>query len=197
MTKTSSPRLICTRLTVAAAAAVLVPAAHGAVFSYITTLTGAAEAPPNASPGFGSSILDIDTVANTMRLRTTFGGLTGNVTVAHIHGATAVAGTGTAGVATPTPTFPAFPAGVTSGSYDRTFDMTLASSYNGAFVTANGGVAGARAALFQAVADGKTYLNIHSSTFGGGEIRGFYAVPGAGVLALAGPIGLVALRRRR
>ena len=52
--------------------------------------------------------------------------------------------------------------------------MTLASSYNPAFVTAHGGtVAGAEADLLAGLKAGQAYLNIHSSTFPGGEIRGF------------------------
>jgi hypothetical protein len=42
-------------------------------------------------------------------------------------------------VATTLPTFAGFPLGVTSGTYINTLDLTLASSYNPAFVTANGG----------------------------------------------------------
>ena len=83
------------------------------------------------------------------------------------------------GVATTVPTFPGFPLGVTSGTYDMTFDLTLASSYNPAFVTLQGGtVAGAELALETALLAGETYINIHTSTFPGGEIRGFLgAVP--------------------
>jgi hypothetical protein len=60
-----------------------------------------------------------------------------------------------------------------------TFDLTLASSYNPAFVTLQGGtVAGAELALETALLAGETYINIHTSTFPGGEIRGFLgAVP--------------------
>jgi hypothetical protein len=109
-----------------------------------------------------------------MHVNVTFTGLLGTTTASHIHAPTAVAGTGTAGVATQTPYFTGFPIGVTSGSYDNTFDMTQTSSYNSSFVTANGGTAaGAEAALFAAIADGKAYLNVHSSVFTGGEIRGF------------------------
>jgi hypothetical protein len=109
-----------------------------------------------------------------MRVQATFSGLTGNTTASHIHAPTAAAGTGTAGVATTTPTFTGFPTGVKAGTYDHTFDMTLASSYNPAYITANGGSpATAFIAFKAAVAAGKSYLNIHSSFAAGGEIRGF------------------------
>jgi len=75
-------------------------------------------------------------------------------------------------VATTTPTFPGFPLAVTSGTYDRTFDLTLPSSYNPAFVTAEGGVPQAEAALIAAIESGASYLNIHTMNFPGGEIRG-------------------------
>ena len=150
------------------------PAAHAAVTTYTATLTGPNESPPNASPGIGQAQVDVDPVAHTMRVVVVFSGLTGTTTASHIHGPTAVPGIGTAGVATTLPTFTGFPLGVTFGNYDHTYDMTLASSYNPSFITANGGTsASAEAALFAAISGGKAYLNIHSSTFGGGEIRGF------------------------
>ena len=141
---------------------------------YWASLSGPAEAPPNISPGTGKALVTIDAVANTMRVQATFSGLLAGVTASHIHAPTAVAGTGTAGVATTTPTFTGFPSGVTAGTYDRTFDMLLASSYNPAYVTANGGTPGsAWTALRAAISAGRSYLNIHSSMFPGGEIRGF------------------------
>jgi len=178
--RTLTTRLIVGRLlaVVAAIAVVTGSSAHAAVVSYSATLNGASESPPNGSAGIGAAQVDIDAVANTMRVRVTFGNLTGTSTASHIHAPTAVAGTGTAGVATTTPTFAAFPLGVTSGAYDMTLDMTQASSYNPVFVTANGGTtASAEVALFQSIADGTAYLNIHSTVFPGGEIRGFL-IPG-------------------
>lgn len=170
-------RSIRARLVMAVVAAITIGAvssAHAAVFNYIAFLDGPSESPPVASTGIGSAQVDIDDVALTMRVRASFSGLVGNSTNSHIHAATAVAGAGTAGVATTTPTFPGFPSGVTSGVYDVTFDMTLASSYNPSYVTANGGTpASARAALFAAIAAGRAYYNIHSTFAGGGEIRGF------------------------
>src|SRR5262249_10918988 len=73
-----------------------------------------------------------------------------------------------------TPTFTGFPLGVTSGTYDHTFDTLSASSYNPAYVTAHGGTAaGAEAALAACLSAGGAYLNIHSTVDPGGEIRGF------------------------
>lgn len=141
---------------------------------YWVSLSGPAEVPSNNSPGIGKAIITIDAVANTMRVQSTFSGLLAGVTASHIHAPTAVAGTGTAGVATTTPTFTGFPSGVTAGTYDNTFNMLLASSYNPAYVTANGGTpASAWVALRTAISAGKSYLNIHSTMFPAGEIRGF------------------------
>ena len=141
---------------------------------YWVSLSGPAEVPPNNSPGTGKALVTIDAAANTMRVQATFSGLVAGVTAAHIHAPTAVPFAGTAGVATTLPTFAGFPSGVTFGTYDQTFNMLLASSYNPAYVTNNGGTtASAFAALRTAIAAGRAYLNIHSSTFPGGEIRGF------------------------
>jgi len=75
------------------------------------------------------------------------------------------------------------------------FDMTLASSWNPAFITANGGTpAGAEAALVAGAAAGEAYLNIHSTVVPGGEIRGFLVPvpePGTLSLAVAGLAGIV------
>jgi CHRD domain-containing protein len=173
---------------------------HADFIVYFATLNGPSESPPNASLGTGSAEVDVDTTANTMRVQATFSGLTGNTTASHIHSPTGLPGVGTAGVATTTPTFPMFPLGVTSGTYDQTFDMTLASSYNPAFITANGGTpASAEAALFAGLAGGRAYLNIHSTAFPGGEIRGFLATlpePASVVLLAAGGLGILAYSRR-
>jgi hypothetical protein len=166
-----------TRLHLLLAAALMLAAAvpaSAAVLHYHCNLSGAAEAPPNASPAVGGAEVTIDDVANTMRVQATFLGLLGNTTACHIHTPTAVAGTGTAGVATMTPAFTGFPLGVTAGSMDHTFDLTLTASFNGPFVTANGGTAaGAAAALLAGIAAGKAYFNVHTTSVPGGEIRGF------------------------
>lgn len=186
-------RCLAVPLVVAALAA----PANAIIVTYTAVLDGPSESPPNASPGTGFGQVDWDTVAHTMHVHATFSGLTGTTTASHIHAATTSPLTGTAGVATQTPSFSGFPLGVTAGVFDNTFDMTLLSSYNPAYVTANGGTAAsAEAALFSALNAGKAYLNIHSQTFGGGEIRGFL-VPAPGSAVLLGLGGLFASRRRR
>lgn len=174
-------------------------AAQAATVTFTAVLNGANESPANTSPGTGTATVVYDDVASMLQVSATFQDLLSPTTNAHIHCCTAVAGTGVIGVATPTPTFPGFPAGVTSGSYSREFDLTLASSYNAAFVTANGGTAAtAQAALVAGLFAGKTYFNIHSSQFGGGEIRGFLQVPEPGTLLLVGGglLGLVFRSRK-
>jgi hypothetical protein len=126
-----------------AAGTVALPAS-AVVIKYSTALDGLSEAPPNASPGIGSALVTVDFDLLTMRLETSFSDLIGTVTAAHIHCCTVVPGDGTVGVATTTPTFPGFPNGVSSGIYDETFDLTLASSFAPAFITANVDVDGAR-----------------------------------------------------
>ena len=115
-------------------------------------------------------------------------------------------------MATTTPTFTGFPSGVTFGFFDRTYDMTMASSFRAAFIADSGGtVGGARAALFSGIEDERAYLNIHSTQFPGGEIRGFLqecggqnstacpTVPEPASLTLAGLAlaGLILRRRSR
>ena len=136
--------------------------AHTVVYEAL--LDGPSEAPPVSSPGTGWARVTLDDHAFTMRVEASFADLVGNVTASHIHCCTAAAGSGTAGVATPVPTFPGFPSSVNAGSYDMSFDLTQASSWNAAYINANGGTtAGAFAALATGLADGKAYLNIHSS----------------------------------
>lgn len=185
-----------------AAGSLAIPAsAHAGIFVYTASLSGANESPPNASFGTGSARVTWNDVLRTMRVEVTFSGLSTGTTASHIHCCTTTPGVSTAGVATTTPNFVGFPLGVTSGSMDQTYDMTLSSSFNAAFVTANGGTAALAAdALFAGMAQGRSYYNIHTTNFPGGEIRGFLTAvpePSTVVLMAAGMLALIPVARRR
>lgn len=177
--------------------------AHATLIHFQTDLTGPGESPTNASPGMGTADVYFDDLAQTMEVKVSFWGLLGTATASHIHAATALPDTGTAGVATETPTFGGFPLGVMSGTYDHLFDLTLAASFNNSFINANGGtIAGASAALENALLSDKAYLNIHTTAFPTGEIRGFlHNVPDSAstgsLLAVALGAMAVILRNRR
>jgi hypothetical protein len=107
-----------------------------------------------------------------MTLTISFTGLSSPDSAAHIH--CCVASPGNAGVATVPPVFPGFPMGVTSGTYTHTMNMLDSASYNPPFITANGGTAAAaEAVLLHGLETGQAYLNIHTVSFPGGEMRGF------------------------
>lgn len=170
---------------------------QAATIDYIAYLNGASEFPPNASSGTGFGHVAYDSIAHTLLVQIDFTGLSGITTASHLHCCTASPDTGTAGVATQTPSFSGFPLGVFSGTYENTFDLTLASSWNAAFLTNNGGTAAGAEAAFADGLKGRVYLNIHTDQFPGGEIRGFlHQVPEPATIALLG-IGLVAIARRQ
>jgi hypothetical protein len=188
-----------TRMWAAVILASVTLAAPASAQQWIARFSGTTETPPNTSPGTGFSLVTL--TGNSMRVQASWSGLLGTTTVAHIHCCTTAPNTGPAGVATPTPTFPGFPAGVTFGSYDQTFDMTLTSSWNAAFITNNGGTtATALTALVNGMSTSRAYFNVHSSFATGGEINGYYVTtpePASMTMLGFGVLGIALAARRR
>ncbi len=188
-------------LVVALAVLLFTVVSQANTITYQAILSGPNESPANASPGTGFALITYDSIAHTLALDITFSGLTAPDTASHIHCCTSSPGTGTAIVATTTPTFPGFPTGVTSGHYVNTLDLTLSSSYNPAFITAHGGtVTQAELDLIAGINADEAYLNIHTGNFPGGEIRGFLTPvpePATMTLMAGGLIGLIRKRLHR
>jgi len=165
------PTLLVIALAIATALMLPVPAAYAIPMTFGTILSGANEVPPVASPGAGTAVVVLDPTAQTLQVITAFFGLTTPDTAAHIH-CCAPLGTN-AGVATTVPAFPGFPLGVTQGTYlSPLFSLTDPLIYNPAFVTAQGGLPQAEAALIAGIENDQTYFNIHTMANPGGEIRG-------------------------
>jgi hypothetical protein len=119
----------------------------GNILTLSLSISGQQEVAPTPSGGTGILTGTYNEATNLLSFSVMFNGLSGNTTAAHIHGP-APAGIN-AGVQIP---LVGFPAGVTSGSYANSYILTDA--------------------LETHLLDGLLYLNIHTSVYPGGEIRG-------------------------
>ncbi len=126
---------------------VALAASASAATGFTTMLSGANEVPPNASTASGTVVAILDNTGTQLACTVTFTGLTTGLTAAHIHKAAA----GTNGsVLFPFATTAV--AGMTSGTFSQTFTLTSANVSD--------------------LQNGLYYVNIHTSTYPGGEIRG-------------------------
>lgn len=172
---------------------------------FTSTLNGANERPnPVVTPGFGTGQANLSGDNNLLTVALTFQGLTSGTRAAHIHCCVGSELAGPVAV-----DFTAFPGELTSGSFSGVFDLSLASTYGGGFLSANGSdPLQARATFLNGLQSGQTYFNIHTALNPGGEIRGQLAALGpisavpepatwATMLAGFAMTGVVVRRRKR
>ena len=143
--------------------------------TFQTFLLGINEVPPNGSPASGFGQVVLNAAQTQITVDENWSGLVANATASHIH-------TAPVGVNGPvTFAFTSVPAATAGAIPTQVFSIT----------------AGQVASLFA----GNMYMNVHTSTFPGGEIRGQLApVPEPGTLALAGvgaaSLGWLARRKK-
>ncbi|HEY7307368.1 MAG TPA: CHRD domain-containing protein [Bryobacteraceae bacterium] len=158
-------------LILAGTAALSLPMAADTLFT--TTLSGALETPPTGSPATGTAMVDYITASNDLTYSVTFSNLEAGATVAHIH-------VGAPGV--PGPVILPLNLNGAAGSTSGTFSGTLTA----ADLTPGDGINTFQDAI-NALFAGNTYVNVHSSLFPAGEIRGqLGAVPEPGTWGLLG-----------
>lgn len=148
--------------------------------TFTATLQGSQEVPPRNTTATGTATVVLDDVTGKGTITVSFSGLSAAVTGGHIHCCA----------------FPGANAGVIVP-----FDAALTLTANGTAGSLTNYSLTLTAAQIAGLKNGQGYVNIHTSTFPGGEIRGqLNAVPEPGTLLLLGA-GLVSvaarLRKRR
>ena len=170
------------------AAALFAQPASATLITFNANFSGSQQATANPSFGTGAATLVADTVGQTLKVSESFTNLSAGSVAGHLH-------VGKFGMSGPVIIpFTNFPVGVTSGSYTGTF--TAANLIN----QTTSGVA-TFAELLTALTSNNAYLNIHSSLYPAGEIRGQVAatsVPEPMTLIVLGSgLAAMALARRR
>jgi hypothetical protein len=155
-------------LALACAGLLAATSASATTYTLTAILDGAQETPPVITLGNGTMTGTYDDVTNALSWSGSFADLNSGTTNAHFHGP-AAPGVGPAGVQVgmTAATGDVFPLGVTSGSFSGTATITDTQEAD--------------------LLAGLWYVNIHTTTSGGGEIRGQVAataVPEPASLAL-------------
>ncbi len=165
----------------------LAPSANAQVSIFQAILTGANEVPPNASNGFGISLVVYNFNSNSFEISTAYAGLTAAPAGGHIH-------RGAEGM---------------NGPIIFNFSSFLPATNSGSSTPTNGTLSAADEIELYA---GNLYVNLHTPQYPAGEIRGQLVFAGGGMpgpgtvvpepstfLLLSGGLaglGVLVLRRR-
>jgi hypothetical protein len=159
------------------------------------SLNGSQETNPVNTLGTGFGTATYNQGTNMLDVSMSWQNLTGTTTDSHIHCCFTPANRNASVALGFSATFPD---GVTSGTFNQSYDLLDTSVYTASFLNTFGGgtAAGARDALLAGMTNGTAYFNIHTSFVGSGEIRGDISpVPEPSTWALIG-VGAVILGAR-
>jgi len=136
------------------------PVSH--VVTFRATLLGTQENPANNSQGTGTFLATLDTVTGAFTYDVSFQGMTSNVTLGHIHGPASPTANASPILNFGTLAGPTFTTGALSGTAHGTTTLNAQNQLTSAI---NGD------SLKKLLLSGLTYVNIHTTQNGGGEIR--------------------------
>jgi CHRD domain len=132
-------------------------------------LSGYQEVPPISTTGRGSFKAQIDTSGQRITFELRYEGLSGNAAQAHIHFGQRDVNGGISAFLCGGSTKPACPAGTSATVTGTIVPADVLNTVLGA--TAQGIGAGEFAELVAAIRAGRGYVNVHTASFPGGEIR--------------------------
>ena len=134
-----------------------------AIFKATMTVASEVPTPGVASTGSGTFTGTLDTATNKFVYDLTFTGLSSNVSAGHIHGPADVGVTSGTTINFATLSGATFSVGATAGTGHGEVILTAATAIT---ATINGD------SLKKLLYAGKTYVNLHTTSNGSGEIRG-------------------------
>jgi hypothetical protein len=115
-----------------------------------TTLSGANEVPPSGSAGTGTGTITLNGAQNSVLVNVTYASLGSAVTASHVHAGTPATAGGT---------------------------IIIDFAALGTASPIAGRINSISAATVESMVSGNSYINVHTTNFGGGEIRGQLAAP--------------------